>query len=175
LPVQYGAGHRRHTHQRRPGLQARNGSGRDPPRRGPRPRRSHGAGARAVPDARHLRSAAGMTDSAPPYPDELEIAPLGRPPRTTVRVPGSKSITNRALVLAALTVRDERPCVLRGALFSEDTNVMIECLRTLGFRVEAWPGLAQIELWGKRGTGSRLIPADRAELFVANSGTTMRF
>ena len=38
----------------------------------------------------------------PPYPDKLEITPLSRPPSATVRVPGSKSITNRALVLAAL-------------------------------------------------------------------------
>ena len=39
----------------------------------------------------------------PPYPEKLEIVPLSRPPSATVRVPGSKSITNRALVLAALT------------------------------------------------------------------------
>jgi 5-enolpyruvylshikimate-3-phosphate synthase len=49
----------------------------------------------------------------------------------TVTVPGSKSITNRALVLAALASRSG-PCVLEGALRSEDTDVMIDSLRRLG-------------------------------------------
>nr|MCU0706576.1 3-phosphoshikimate 1-carboxyvinyltransferase [Fimbriiglobus sp.] len=53
------------------------------------------------------------------YPAELTIAPLARPPHVTVSVPGSKSITNRALVLAALASR-KGACTLTGALFSED-------------------------------------------------------
>ena len=57
------------------------------------------------------------------YPSQLTIAPLSSAPRCTVRVPGSKSITNRALVLSALTATD---ILLDGALHSEDTEVMVE-------------------------------------------------
>src|SRR5689334_4849909 len=105
--------------------------------------------------------------------DRLEIVPLTKPPRATVRVPGSKSITNRALILAALTARDH-PCQLRGVLRSEDTEVMVEGLRSLGFKVRTeWdaqpPTVCVMETLG------RFIPARSADLFVANSGTTMRF
>jgi 3-phosphoshikimate 1-carboxyvinyltransferase len=107
------------------------------------------------------------------YPERLEIRPYAGPPlAATVTVPGSKSITNRALVLAALASR-AGPCVLTGALKSEDTEVMIESLRRLGFRIEVdWD--QQIVRLSKNESG-RIIPADRADLFVANSGTSMRF
>jgi 3-phosphoshikimate 1-carboxyvinyltransferase len=107
------------------------------------------------------------------YPDRLEVRPFAGPPlAASVTVPGSKSITNRALVLAALASR-EGACVLTGALQSEDTDVMVESLRRLGFRVEAdWD--QQIVRLNKNESG-RIIPADRADLFVANSGTSMRF
>lgn len=109
---------------------------------------------------------------SPSLSDSLAIAPLTRPPAATVRVPGSKSITNRALVLAALTAR-QRPCELRGALRSEDTEVMIEALRALGFRVvTAWPESVVLV---SSPSAEAIIPARRADLFVANSGTTMRF
>ena len=65
------------------------------------------------------------------YPRQLEITPLANVPRVTVYVPGSKSITNRALVLAALAGTDDRDTILEGALQSEDTEVMVECLRKL--------------------------------------------
>src|SRR5947199_355598 len=104
--------------------------------------------------------------------DALEIRPLPHPPRATVAVPGSKSITNRALVLAALTSRGH-PYALRGALQSEDTEIMIECLRTLGFRVLTdWAD--SVVCVGAHETDA-LIPAKSADLFVGNSGTTMRF
>jgi 3-phosphoshikimate 1-carboxyvinyltransferase len=104
------------------------------------------------------------------YPDRLEIVPLTKPPTATVHVPGSKSITNRALVLAALQswMQD---CTLAGALRSEDTEVMVEGLRQLGFRVNAeWP-VVQVT----QHEGELPVPARSAEIFVANSGTTMRF
>ncbi len=110
--------------------------------------------------------------SMPSYPDKLEITPLSRPPSATVRVPGSKSITNRALVLAALQGPDGW-CELRGVLRSEDTEVMIECLSALGFDIQTrWS-----ESWVRVGSDncSNIIPAPSADLFVANSGTTMRF
>lgn len=104
------------------------------------------------------------------YPPELAVTPLARPVSATVTVPGSKSITNRALVLAALHSL-ETPCVLTGALLSEDTEVMVDCLRRLGFVLRAeWPAVHVLQHRGKS-----YVPAEAAELFVANSGTTMRF
>ena len=106
------------------------------------------------------------------YPDTLEIVTHAAPVHASVRVPGSKSLTNRALVLAALASR-WTACELAGALRSEDTEVMVECLTRLGFRVNAdWPA-ATIRV--ERNTSGRVIPARQAELFVGNSGTTMRF
>src|SRR5436305_546912 len=96
--------------------------------------------------------------SMPSYPDKLEIKPLTRPPNATVRVPGSKSITNRALVLAALTAKGFT-WALRGALQSEDTVVMIECLRTLGFRVlTEWPDAT---IFVNSGEDEATIPATK--------------
>jgi 3-phosphoshikimate 1-carboxyvinyltransferase len=106
------------------------------------------------------------------YPAQLEIVPLTTPPHCTVSVPGSKSITNRALVLAALGSRD-RMCTLTGALQSEDTEVMLDCLTRLGFRVDSKWDEATIVV--HRNITGRIIPAESADLFVANSGTTMRF
>lgn len=106
------------------------------------------------------------------YPDELGIVPLTSPPHGTITVPGSKSITNRALVLAALLGR-KGPRLLFGALRSEDTEVMLDCLTKLGFEfVPQWEaggiGVSQVK-------GDAIIPAKAADLFVGNSGTTVRF
>jgi 3-phosphoshikimate 1-carboxyvinyltransferase len=106
------------------------------------------------------------------YPEQLGIEPLTMPPCATVRVPGSKSITNRALVLAALTAKGFA-CALRGALRSEDTELMVEGLRGLGFRVLTdWPESA---IFISSEEDEPRIPATRADLSVGNSGTTMRF
>ena len=99
--------------------------------------------------------------------DRLEIQPTGAL-RGSIRPPGSKSITNRALVCAALA---EGTSILRGALDSEDTRVMIESLDRLGIRVEADAGRETLTIHGCAGS----IPAEGADLFVANSGTTIRF
>ena len=105
------------------------------------------------------------------YPDQLEIQPFtGRPLSVSVSVPGSKSITNRALVLAALASQSNE-CELVDALQSEDTEVMVDCLKRLGFQIEADGPTVRI---GKNDSG-RIIPASAADLFVANSGTTVRF
>jgi 3-phosphoshikimate 1-carboxyvinyltransferase len=104
------------------------------------------------------------------YPDEIEIQPLPRPPDAIVRVPGSKSITNRALVLAALS---ESGCTLLGALRSEDTEVMIGALRALGFQVEIDWNIGTVRV--EPGSVERIIRAKQADLFVGNSGTSMRF
>lgn len=100
--------------------------------------------------------------------DSIEIKPVAGPIRATVRPPGSKSITNRALVCAALA---DGVSTLTGTLDSEDTRVMIESLGRLGIEVEARDGNKTLIV---HGTGGE-IPAMDAELFCANSGTTIRF
>lgn len=99
--------------------------------------------------------------------DHLEISP-GGPVRGSIRPPGSKSITNRALVCAALA---EGSSTLRGALDSEDTQVMIEALGRLGIFVHAEDAGKTLHVVG---CGGR-IPASGAEMYVGNSGTTIRF
>jgi 3-phosphoshikimate 1-carboxyvinyltransferase len=99
--------------------------------------------------------------------DCIAIQPTG-PLRASLRPPGSKSITNRALVCAALA---QGPSTLSGALDSEDTRVMIAALRQLGIAVEHEPEAAMVRV---DGCGGRL-PVDAADLYVANSGTTVRF
>jgi 3-phosphoshikimate 1-carboxyvinyltransferase len=105
------------------------------------------------------------------YPREQEIVPLALPLNATVTVPGSKSITNRALVLAALG-RNGR-MVLTNALRSEDTEVMLDCLTKLRFVIK--PDWAQASIEIEHDPASDWIPAEQAELFVGNSGTTVRF
>jgi 3-phosphoshikimate 1-carboxyvinyltransferase len=100
-------------------------------------------------------------------PETIEIQPTG-PLRATIRPPGSKSITNRALVCAALA---EGESLLTGALDSEDTRVMIEALQRLGIAVQHDPAAATVRVVGCAGQ----IPVREADLYVANSGTTARF
>ena len=90
------------------------------------------------------------------------------PLQASIRPPGSKSITNRALVCAALA---EGESLLSGALDSEDTQVMIDSLRRLGIQVEHNAATSEIRVTGCGGK----IPAKNADLFVGNSGTTIRF
>lgn len=100
--------------------------------------------------------------------DEIEIKPLRRQIKAEIRVPGSKSITNRALLIAAMAPgRSE----LEGALFSDDTRYMIGALERLGFVVEADPAREFIAVEGRGGE----IPAHSADLFVGGAGTAMRF
>lgn len=96
-----------------------------------------------------------------------EIVPLSSPPDARVELPGSKSITNRALLLAALC---EQRVTVTHALDSEDTQVMRESLRRLGFSVDQ----LQSDTIVVQGEGGR-IPAKEAELWVANAGTAARF
>ncbi len=101
-------------------------------------------------------------------PDEIEITPLARPPDATLQVPGSKSITNRALLLAALA---RGQSVLNHALFSDDTRYMADGLRRLGLGVEADESAARIRVAG----GGGRWPVAEADLFAGNAGTAMRF
>ena len=97
-------------------------------------------------------------------PDSLSLTPCG-PIRGSIRPPGSKSITNRALVCAALA---EGTSTLSGALDSEDTQVMIDSLYRLGVELD---DRSRLLVHGCGGS----IPATQADLFVGNSGTTIRF
>ena len=101
-------------------------------------------------------------------PDLLPIQPFTRPVRGEIALPGSKSITNRALLLAALS---DGPVTLTGALFSEDTHLMGEALRRLGFTVTENSIAATLRVEGRGG----IIPASSAELFVGLAGTAARF
>ena len=111
-------------------------------------------------------------------PDLIEIVPPSGRTDTTVVLPGSKSVTNRALILAALA---SDPVVLRGALWSEDTQAMVECLRRLGFRIEVAddPAEPANRTFTVYGCGGRIpnagTPAQPLELFVENAGTAARF
>jgi 3-phosphoshikimate 1-carboxyvinyltransferase len=98
----------------------------------------------------------------------LQIAPLNHALRATVRVPGSKSLTNRALLIAALA---EGTTHLSNALFSDDSRYFAEALRALGFDVQLDPGRSEMQVTGLGGR----IPAKRAQLFVGNAGTAARF
>ena len=111
-------------------------------------------------------------------PDLIEIVPLDKPVRAEINVPGSKSITNRALVLAALA---DGETILTGALWSEDTQVMVEALQKLGFQIKVKPDPNEmcnrtITVYGQGGTipggGTEENPL---ELFVGNAGTAARF
>ncbi len=100
--------------------------------------------------------------------DRIEIEPVLKPVRGTIRPPGSKSITNRALVCAALAIG---PSTLEGALDSEDTRVMVEGLRQLGLSVAVEEAGTRLVVSGRGGR----LPASTADIFVGNSGTTIRF
>ena len=91
------------------------------------------------------------------------IEPLGRPLDAEVRLPGSKSITNRALVCAALA---EGRSELRGALQADDTEAMVGCLTALGAAIT--------DDWVVTGTGGRLRPGP-VTVDARMSGTTARF
>ena len=122
---------------------------------------------------RHRRMSRPM-----PLPDLIEIVPLTAPVRAEITVPGSKSITNRALILAALA---DGETALRGALWSEDTQVMVECLQEIGFMVNVAPDPDEpcnrtITVYGKGGEVPRGgTPEQPLDLFVGNAGTAARF
>lgn len=101
-------------------------------------------------------------------PDSITIAPATSPLQAAVTPPGSKSITNRALVCAALAEGTSR---LTGALVSDDTRVMIDSLKRLGIPVEERDQGTTLVVQGAGGK----VPAEKAELFIGNSGTTIRF
>ena len=120
-----------------------------------------------------------------PLPALVEVAPFSaeqleafRTTKAEIVIPGSKSITNRAIVLAAL---GDGEVTLRGALWSEDTEAMTDCMRRLGIdiSVAADPDVDANRTITVRGCGGKLpnggTEAEPLELFVQNAGTAARF
>lgn len=101
------------------------------------------------------------------YPQQLPLSPVSGPVHASVRLPGSKSITNRALLLAALA---DGESLLRAPLHSEDTFYMAQALRDLGVTVEETPE-REFHVTGRGGA----FDAPKGPLFIGNSGTTVRF
>jgi 3-phosphoshikimate 1-carboxyvinyltransferase len=100
--------------------------------------------------------------------DEIEIVPITRPLAATVKVPGSKSITNRVLLLAAMAAGRS---TIDAALISDDTRRMVAALGALGFAIEADEHARRITLAG----GAGVIPSAGANLDAGGAGTAMRF
>lgn len=99
---------------------------------------------------------------------DLLIQPAAGPFSAEFTPPGSKSLTNRALVLAALA---EGESELSNCLFADDTQVMIDSLKHLGFELTVERATNNIFVHGLGGK----VPASEAELFCGNSGTSIRF
>ncbi len=96
------------------------------------------------------------------------VRPLKHIDDISVEVPGSKSITNRALLLAAM--RAGR-CELNGVLFSDDSRAFLSCLKELGFDLSIDEKCRRVTL---EGTGGR-IPNEHASINVGSAGTAARF
>ena len=96
------------------------------------------------------------------------ITPITHPLSATVRVPGSKSLTNRALLIASLANGTTR---LTNALFSDDSRYFAKALQTLGFDVQLDEVKSEMAITGLGG----IIPATKASLFIGNAGTAARF
>ena len=102
-------------------------------------------------------------------PDLLPITPFTAPAGGEVVLPGSKSLTNRALLLAAL---GQTPVTLTGALFSDDTRLMVAALRALGCTVDADDVALTLRVSDQ---GNLFKSAGPVELFVGLAGTAARF
>jgi 3-phosphoshikimate 1-carboxyvinyltransferase len=98
----------------------------------------------------------------------LPIKPITHPLNAAIRVPGSKSLTNRALLIAALA---DGTTHLTNALFSDDSKYFANALKMLGFDVQFDGTSHEMTVTGLGGR----IPAKKAELFIGNAGTAARF
>ena len=99
---------------------------------------------------------------------DVSPKPVTAPFRVTLSPPGSKSLTNRALVLAALAEGESN---LSNVLLADDTHVMLDSLSRLGWQITLDRAKRTVHLHGSAGA----VPAKTAELACGNSGTTIRF
>src|ERR687895_1482311 len=109
-----------------------------------------------------------VEDVRPNLPEELEVTPLQQPPDATIRVPGSKSVTNRALIIAALADGNSR---ITNPLFSDDSFYLMNALVRLGIDISADGERGELSVSGQSGE----INASGVDLFVGNAGTVARF
>ena len=86
----------------------------------------------------------------------------------TVNVPGSKSITNRALLLAALAKGES---ALSGVLFSDDSRHFLDCVQKLGIETKVDEKTCQVVVAGQGGQ----VPKSDASVYVGSAGTAARF
>jgi len=98
----------------------------------------------------------------------LKIIPVDHPLNATVRVPGSKSLTNRALLISALADGKTR---ITNALFSDDSKYFANALQALGFDIQLDELNQEMTVTGLGGK----IPSKKTELFIGNAGTAARF
>jgi 3-phosphoshikimate 1-carboxyvinyltransferase len=98
----------------------------------------------------------------------MEIIPIRLPLHSSVHVPGSKSLTNRALLISALAAGRTR---LTNALFSDDSRYFARALQAVGFEVQLDEPNFEMTITGLGGR----IPAQTAQLFIGNAGTAVRF
>ena len=121
---------------------------------------------------KHLMGVPGVDftveDVRPTLPEEFEVTPLEKPPDATIRVPGSKSVTNRALIVAALAEGHSR---ILNPLFSDDSFYLMNALVRLGIDVSADGERGEVFVKGQSGE----ICASGVDLFVGNAGTVARF
>jgi 3-phosphoshikimate 1-carboxyvinyltransferase len=103
-------------------------------------------------------------------PDRLTLAPIARFDGT-VNLPGSKSLSNRILLLSALASGETE---VTRVLASEDTEVMIAALRGLGVAIRGQPGAGSLHVTGRRGALNAPAGAGAIDLFLGNAGTAMR-
>lgn len=101
-------------------------------------------------------------------PEQYSTTPVRNIAPFAVRVPGSKSITNRALLLAALSDCD---CTLKNVLFSADSRALLEALSSLGIRISANEDTHTVTVSGC----NKSLPAKSAVLYAASAGTAARF
>ena len=125
-------------------------------------------GCARVPGCRHFALYRGGMQALPIRSRPIWVRPPSHPIEGTIRPPGSKSYTNRALLLAGLA---SGTSTLTGALFSDDTMHMARGLAALGLAVRSDEAAQTFTVTG----GGGMIPAARASVFVGNSGTTARF
>lgn len=97
-----------------------------------------------------------------------QVTKVNHPVRAAVEIPGSKSITNRALLLAALS---DGPVQLENLLMSDDGRHFLQCLQELGFKTETELAGKRVRIWGKGGK----IPKSNATINVGSAGTAARF
>ena len=100
--------------------------------------------------------------------DVYQVKQLSRPIHWKVEVPGAKSITNRALLMAAIADGNVR---LTGVLFSDDSRYFLSSLQSLGFDVRTDEDKKEVEIAGMGGK----IPCPEGEIYVGSAGTAARF